>query len=509
MKTIPWRALLVPSALLVSGTLSVAQTTAAVEEKPSSGGTEGATPFPACAKALDNTGGPGCIYASSAPELGKLYPMSSNLFVSPAGNVGIGTTLPAARLDILGTARFTDDVRFRDDADTLIFPVVSSSSNSPMILMFEAGSTNPDRMVLGHSPGVPGWGLEYEDASDRFVFQTGPGGPVLVIDMPNGDLLLGHDGSSIRFPAASGSNSPMIEMFPTVGNADRMVLAHSPSFADWGLEYEDTGDRFVFQQDAVTPVLTVDLPNKDLELHDGTLFIDNSGLFPSLDVEATHSGIVQVVVFFRSSNAASNQDVLQIDVPSASSTSSQYIECAASDTDFRVDRDGEIFSDVGITVPADYAEMIRVTSGADSVEPGDVLVIDPSSARGVRRSGEAYSTLVAGVYSTKPGVVGSEREWDEPASEDSPESLAGEPIALKRADMARLYGEVPMAVVGIVPAKVSAENGAIRPGELLVTSSTPGHAMRGDDPPVGSVVGKALETLAGGTGKIRILVTLQ
>jgi hypothetical protein len=63
--------------------------------------------------------------------------------------------------------------------------------------------------------------------------------------------------------------------------------------------------------------------------------------------------------------------------------------------------------------------------------------------------------------------------------------------------------------VGIVPCKVSAENGPISPGDLLVTSSTPGHAMRDADPAVGTVLGKALEEMPSGTGVIKVLVTLQ
>ena len=38
------------------------------------------------------------------------------------------------------------------------------------------------------------------------------------------------------------------------------------------------------------------------------------------------------------------------------------------------------------------------------------------------------------------------------------------------------------AVVGIVPCKVTAENGSIKRGDLLVTSTVPGHAMKGTDP---------------------------
>ena len=68
-----------------------------------------------------------------------------------------------------------------------------------------------------------------------------------------------------------------------------------------------------------------------------------------------------------------------------------------------------------------------------------------------------------------------------------------------------------MAVVGIVPCKVSAENGPIQRGDLLVTSSTEGHAMKGTDRRrmLGAVVGKALETLQRGKGVIEVLVTLQ
>jgi hypothetical protein len=63
--------------------------------------------------------------------------------------------------------------------------------------------------------------------------------------------------------------------------------------------------------------------------------------------------------------------------------------------------------------------------------------------------------------------------------------------------------------VGIVPCRVSAENGAIQTGDLLVSSATPGHAMRDDTPRAGTIVGKALAPLAKGTGVIKVLVTLQ
>jgi hypothetical protein len=76
---------------------------------------------------------------------------------------------------------------------------------------------------------------------------------------------------------------------------------------------------------------------------------------------------------------------------------------------------------------------------------------------------------------------------------------------------------VPVAIVGIVPTKVTAANGPIDVGDLLVTSSTPGYAMKASPNmvggvaiyPTGTVLGKAMEPLAQGTGVIKVLVSLR
>lgn len=141
----------------------------------------------------------------------------------------------------------------------------------------------------------------------------------------------------------------------------------------------------------------------------------------------------------------------------------------------------------GVLCGGDYAESVGVTGARNLYEPGDLIVVDPAHSDSFAKSSEPYSTLVAGIYSTKPGVTGKRS----PASSTAP--------------------EIPMAMIGIVPAKVSAENGPIKPGDLLVTSSTLGYAMRGSDPTrmTGAVVGKALGSLKSGTGVVDVLVTLQ
>jgi len=157
---------------------------------------------------------------------------------------------------------------------------------------------------------------------------------------------------------------------------------------------------------------------------------------------------------------------------------------------FRVDGTGMVFADGGFRpFGADFAEEMGVSGDRSGYEPGDLLVINPTDEHHLTLSATPYSTLVAGVYSTKPGLIASQHRMDDPGPRN----------------------EVPLAVVGIVPCKVTAENGPIAAGDLLVTSSTLGRAMKGTDRArmLGAVVGKALESLREGTGTIQVLVTLQ
>lgn len=141
----------------------------------------------------------------------------------------------------------------------------------------------------------------------------------------------------------------------------------------------------------------------------------------------------------------------------------------------------------GVTCGGDYAESVDVSGDRTRYEPGDVLVIDSEVSGKFLKSAEPYSTSVTGIYSTKPGTVGRRQ------------------LGPKNAD------EVPMAMIGIVPTKVTAENGPIRRGDLLVSSSKIGYAMRGTDRGrmLGAVIGKALDNLDSGEGVIEVVVTLQ
>jgi len=143
----------------------------------------------------------------------------------------------------------------------------------------------------------------------------------------------------------------------------------------------------------------------------------------------------------------------------------------------------------GVLQGGDYAESVDVSGDRAQYAPGDVLVVDPAAEGRFLKSSQPYSTAVMGIYSTRPGVVGRRQKSD-------------------RSHMAE---EVPMAMIGVVPTKVTAEGGPIKPGDLLVTSSTPGYAMRGTDRSLltGAIIGKALGHLNSGKGLIEVAVSLQ
>jgi hypothetical protein len=157
----------------------------------------------------------------------------------------------------------------------------------------------------------------------------------------------------------------------------------------------------------------------------------------------------------------------------------------------RIDNAGKGFFNGGTQVGgADVAEFFDIEGNRNNYEPGDVLDISQNSDRKVEKSSQPYSSLVAGVYATRPGLMLTE----------------------KNAEQNNLSEMVPMGVIGVIPTKVCLEGGPIRRGDLIVTSSIPGVAMKADPDKVkpGQVLGKALQGFTGnGVGKINVLVSVK
>lgn len=142
-----------------------------------------------------------------------------------------------------------------------------------------------------------------------------------------------------------------------------------------------------------------------------------------------------------------------------------------------------------ITGGSDIAEPFTV-HGNTITKPGMVMSIDPINAGAIEVSEKAYDRCVAGIVSG--------------AGRISTGMLMGQKGSV--AD-----GECPVAITGRVYCYADASYGSIRPGDLLTTSDTPGHAMMVTDygKAQGAVLGKAMSSLEEGRGLVLVLVTLQ
>lgn len=143
----------------------------------------------------------------------------------------------------------------------------------------------------------------------------------------------------------------------------------------------------------------------------------------------------------------------------------------------------------GGTINAKYQDVAEWVQSSQELNAGTVTVLDSTRANQVIASTQAYDSRVAGVISLQPGIALGTR---------------GE-------------GRVLVATTGRVKVKVDAGDGPINIGDLLVTSDREGFAMK--SVPVefggvrmhrpGTLIGKALEPLARGTGEILVLLSLQ
>jgi hypothetical protein len=159
------------------------------------------------------------------------------------------------------------------------------------------------------------------------------------------------------------------------------------------------------------------------------------------------------------------------------------------DADFN--GDGRIQTDeLVITGGSDLSEHFDIDGPKGTVKPGMLVSIDPKRPGKLLVSKAAYDNKVAGIISgaggIKPGMMMGQK--NSPAN-----------------------GAYPVALSGRVYCWADASKGAIQPGDLMTTSSTPGHAMRVSDHSraLGSIIGKAMTSLDKGKGLVLVLVSLQ
>jgi hypothetical protein len=136
---------------------------------------------------------------------------------------------------------------------------------------------------------------------------------------------------------------------------------------------------------------------------------------------------------------------------------------------------------------SDLAEPFELSD--ENIPAGSVVIIDDNHPGQLVRSSEPYDTRVAGVVSGANGI---------------------HPGLMLHQDGINGAGK-NVALSGRVYVLADAVTGGIKPGDLLTTSATPGHAMKVTNHAraQGAVLGKAMSTLSEGQGMVLVLVTLQ
>jgi hypothetical protein len=407
---------------------------------------------------------------------------NSTIFES-GGNVGIGNTSPAGKLDVSGTVFTRGTLNLNRTTSSSVG--VIKIGGSPFI--HACCPKSAQNTFVG--AGAGNFSLDASGTNSSVGANTGVGFNALAQNTTGFNNTAIGDGA-LSSNTTGDWNTAMGQGALPGGGSVNVAVGYS---AGANLNPASGGDNFIggfagpgtsselFNATAIGYAATVSQSNTLILGGTGensvTVGIGTATPFNdyALDVEATETGI--------------NPNPINSGVVVNAAGGNLYLGMTNGVHMFRVDFNGGVHAAGGFqTSGADFAESVAVRGMPSQYRPGDLMEIAKGEHRTLTLSHTPYSTRVAGIYSTKPGVLATPHSINE-----------------------TLDGEIPLAIVGIVPCKVTAENGAVREGDLLVSSSRPGYAMKGTDRHrmLGAVVGKALEPLSMGRGVIQVLVTLQ
>lgn len=470
--------------------------------------------------------------------------MEARMTLSPTGNLGIGTTLPQAELSIVTGNPTTETAVHVVNPDSTGYSAVrlgidgigqngsawaqfnsgwtddqssATGAMSTSILAFEAGglnlaTTNPLATMrfftggdtasnerfridslgnVGIGTPSPAAKLDVNGTVRANSFQLANGASLLSSSSPNftGNVGIGTTAPQASIDAVSQA-VPLLSNYQAFGNANVIIEATGPRTVSAGAALsfataENTDGSGMYEQGRL--ITTAD--NSNNADASGRMYIQTRSNTPGMgwtwtnNLVLTSDGSVGIGI------AAPGQALHAV------GQAGPVLEVNGS-----VHIHGNLYFDnpslpqsvpyQGNACPAggDYAESVDIVGDEKDFEPGDTIVISRLNHGHFEKSTTPYSKLVAGIYSTKPGFVGRRQTADRATTR-----------------------EIPMAMVGIVPANVTNENGEIEDGDLLVTSSRAGYLMKGTETSrmLGAIVGKALGQLNTAEGTIEVLVTLQ
>ena len=200
----------------------------------------------------------------------------------------------------------------------------------------------------------------------------------------------------------------------------------------------------------------------------------------------TSSPSAKLHIYTDLSGTTSPTLLIQSEATSVGASSSALLRIVSnvsttSNAVFNVDAAGNYWYDgTGGSPAADYAEYFSTVD--TDLASGEVVCVDTATPNAIKRCRGFADNDVMGIVSTKPAIVGNRQD--------------------KFVDNANYK---IIAMLGQIPARASAENGAIRPGDSLTSAKLMGYVARANagDP----TVGVALESLETGEGTINVLIS--
>ncbi|MDX6403189.1 MAG: hypothetical protein QOH70_644 [Blastocatellia bacterium] len=334
-------------------------------------------------------------------------------------------------------------------------------------------------------------GLDLSSYKILHVFSGGTTGTRLVMTGgSSASLDMIHSGASANqewFNLSSNSGKGYIRAVSDLGAVTYNFLVADMSNGNVGIGTTTPADTLVLGKPAITNALRL---NRDSTSYEGgvryTQGATNEWYFGTRAAAPT-SGLhlydytkgADIAVFEANSNIYF-QPTGNVGIGTSSPTSKLHVI-----------GDGNVTGNltVGGNIAAKYQDVAEWVPSSEQIPSGTVVVLDPTKSNQVISSTQAYDTRVAGVVSEQPGIA------------------LGESGA----------GKVLVATTGRVRVRVDATKSPIHIGDLLVTSEVSGAAMKSEPIKVGgrlmhmpgTLIGKALEPLEKGSGKILVLLSLQ